>query len=102
MSHWITGLVTALALAGSTFVASEPAQARVSVGIGVGIPGPVITGRATTGVVMTGVVMTGAVYDYDAYCDPRSRYYDPYYCDDAAYDAATTTTTIRLHRRLLV
>jgi len=72
MTYWIKGLVGALVLAGSTFAVSEPAQARVSVGIGVGGPGYYGPGYGR---------------GYDPYCDRYSRWYDPYRCD-AAYDDA--------------
>ena len=71
MTMWIKGAVAALALAGSALVASEPAQARVSVGIGIGIPGPYY-GEYRSG--------------YDPACDPYSRWYNPYRCDAGYYD----------------
>ena len=55
----------AVMLAGAaTVVAATPADARVSVGIGIGVPG----------------YYYGPSY-YPRYnCDPYSRFYDPYYC----------------------
>jgi hypothetical protein len=64
MTMWIKGAIAALALAGSAFVAAEPAQARVSIGIGIGGPG----------------------YGYDPACDRYSRWYNPYRCDAEYYD----------------
>ena len=59
----------ALLLAGATAVTTAPADAHVSFGISVGVPGyygppPGYYGRP------------------DPYCDPYSSYYDPYDCDD--------------------
>jgi hypothetical protein len=55
----------ALMLAGAaTAMTAAPADARVSVGIGIGVPG----------------YYGGPAY-YPRYsCDPYSRFYDPYYC----------------------
>ena len=60
-----------LMLAGAAMAVTVPASAGWSVGIGVGPgyygpPGPAYYGRGV--------------------CDPYSRYYDPYYCDDYDYD----------------
>jgi hypothetical protein len=71
MSMWIKGAIAALALAGSAFVATEPAQARVSIGIGIGVPGPYY-----------GPYRSG----YDPACDRYSRWYNPYRCDAEYYD----------------
>ena len=68
MTMWIKGAIAALALAGSAFVATEPAQARVSIGIGIGGPG------------------YGPGYGYDPACDRYSRWYNPYRCDARYYD----------------
>jgi len=59
----------ALMLAGTAVAVAAPASAGWSFGIGVG-PG-----------------YYGPAYGPPAwaYCDPRSRYYDPYYCDDYDY-----------------
>jgi len=58
--------LAAALLSGAMFALSAPAAARVFVGIGVGD-------------------YAGPAYDYDdAYCDPDSRWYDPYRC--AQYD----------------
>ncbi len=59
----------ALLLAGGTAVTTAPADAHVSFGISVGVPGyygppPGYYGRP------------------DPYCDPYGPYYDPYDCDD--------------------
>ena len=51
----------ALMLAGTTTIASVPAQAQVSVGIG-------------------GGYYDGGYGAYGATCDPRSRWYSPYRC----------------------
>ena len=70
MTMWIKGVAAALVLAGSAFLASEPAQARVSFGIHIGpggYPGPYYRGG------------------YDPACDPYSRWYNPYRCDDDWY-----------------
>ena len=56
----------ALMLAGATAMTTVPADAHVSVGIGFGFPGYYYGPPA---------------YPYYAYCDPRSRWYDPYRCD---------------------
>ena len=57
----------ALMLAGATALGATPAAAHVSVGFGFGFGG------------------YGPYYGYpgyyDASCDPRSRWYDPYRCD---------------------
>ena len=50
----------ALMLAGATAMTAAPAQARVTVGLEFG----------------------GGGYRLPAYCDPYSRWYDPYRCDD--------------------
>lgn len=51
-------------LAGATaIVAASPAEARVTVGIGIGVPG-----------------YYGPAYVPRYSCDPYSRFYDPYYC----------------------
>lgn len=57
----------ALMLAGTAFAVSAPASAGFSIGIGVGpgYYGPAYYGRSV--------------------CDPRSRYFNPYYCDDYDY-----------------
>jgi hypothetical protein len=55
----------ALMLAGATALTVAPADARVSFGIGIGGYGPGYYGGY-----------------YNAYCDPRSRWYDPYRCDN--------------------
>jgi hypothetical protein len=63
-------------LAGTAFAVATPASARVSIGIGVGVPGPGYYGPAYG-------PPPGAV------CDPYSRWYDPYTCDQyygADYD----------------
>ena len=60
----------ALMLAGAaTAVAATPADARVSIGIGLGAP------------------VYAAPYPYYASysCDPYSRWYDPYRCDRGSY-----------------
>jgi hypothetical protein len=57
----------ALLLAGTAVAFAAPASAGVSFGIGFG---PSYYGPPPA-----------AYY----YCDPRSRYYDPYYCDDYDY-----------------
>ena len=54
----------AAVLAGAATMAATPADARVSVGFGIGIPGPVYYGAP--------------YYNYN--CDPYSRFYDPYRC----------------------
>jgi hypothetical protein len=74
MSNWITGVMGALVVAGSSLVAAEPAQARVSVGIGIGIPGPYYGPGY------------GYAPGYDRACDRYSRWYDPYRCDAEYYD----------------
>ena len=53
----------ALMLAGATAMTAAPAEARVTVGLEFG----------------------GGGYGLPAYCDPYSRWYDPYRCDD--YDS---------------
>lgn len=58
----------ALMLAGTAIGVAAPASAHVSVGIGFGF-GPGYYGPPPPPA---------------AYCDPYSRYYDPYYCD--SYD----------------
>lgn len=55
----------ALMLAGATAMTAAPAEAHVSIGIGIGGYGPGYYGGY-----------------YNAFCDPRSRWYDPYRCDD--------------------
>src|SRR5690348_4554537 len=50
-------------LAGATALTTAPADARVTVGIGIGVPG-----------------YYGG-YAPPAVCDPYSRWYDPYRCD---------------------
>ena len=71
MTMWFKSAVAALALAGSAFVATEPAQARVHVGVVIGGPGYYRGG-------------------YDPACDRYSRWYNPYRCesryDDDYYD----------------
>ncbi len=57
----------AVLMAGTAFAVATPAAARVSVGIGIGVPG-----------------YYGPPPRY-AVCDPYSRYYDPYYCGDYDY-----------------
>jgi hypothetical protein len=54
----------ALMLAGAAIGTTAPAAAHVSVGIGIGVPGPYY----------------GPPPGY-AYCDRYSRWYDPYRCD---------------------
>ena len=54
----------ALMLAGATALTAAPADAHVSIGIGFGFPGYY------------------GPPPYYAYCDPRSRWFDPYRCDD--------------------
>ena len=49
----------ALMLAGATALTAAPAEARVTIGLGF-----------------------GGGYHLPAYCDPYSRWYDPYRCDD--------------------
>ena len=56
--------VGALALAGAAFATAAPADAHVSIGIGFG-PG-----------------YYGYGPGYGSVCDPDSRWYDPYRCDD--------------------
>jgi len=61
----------ALMLAGATAMTAAPAAAHVSIGIGIGGYG--------------GYGGYGSGYNggyYNAFCDPRSRWYDPYRCDD--------------------
>ena len=57
----------ALVLAGATAMTAVPADAHVSIGIGFGYPG---------------YYYGPSAYPYNAYCDPRSRWYDPYRCDE--------------------
>src|SRR6185369_16882960 len=66
MSYLIKGVVAAAMLAGGLFAVSEPAQARIGVSVGIGVP----------------------VYGprYNPYCDRYSRWFDPYRCDAAYYD----------------
>ena len=71
MSHWFTGVASALVLAGSTFAATEPAQARVSIGIGIGGPGYYGSGYGQR---------------YNPYCDRYSRWFDPYRCNARYYN----------------
>ncbi len=54
-----------LALAGAAFATAAPAEAHVSIGIGIG-PG----------------YYGGYGPGYGAVCDPYSRWYDPYRCND--------------------
>ncbi len=54
----------ALLLAGATALSAAPAAAHVSIGIGIGGPG-----------------YYGGGYP-PAYCDPYSRWYDPYRCEE--------------------
>jgi hypothetical protein len=61
--------LAALLLAGATALTAAPAEARVSVGIGIGVPG----GYYGPGY--------GPGYGPPAYCDPYSRFYDPYRCE---------------------
>src|SRR5258706_15026553 len=61
----------ALMLAGATALSAAPADARVSIGFGFGGYGPSYGYRYGYG-----------YPGYYAYCDPRSRWYDPYRCDD--------------------
>ena len=77
MSIWMKGVIGALMLAGSTLVASEPAQARVSVGIGIGVPGPYYG---------PGYYGPGYAPGYSPFCDRYSRWFDPYRCDADYYD----------------
>ncbi len=63
----------ALLLAGATAITTAPADARVTVGIGIGIPGPYYGPHYYYGPPR-----------YSGYCDPYGPYYDPYYCDDYA------------------
>ena len=60
----------ALMLAGATAMTATPAEARVDIGIGFGFPG-----------YYPGYYYGPPGYSYYAYCDPRSRWYDPYRCD---------------------
>src|ERR1700744_5375157 len=55
----------ALMLAGAAAVTAAPARAHVSIGIGFGGP-----------------AYYGGYYGPPSYCDPYSRWYDPYRCDD--------------------
>ena len=55
----------AVLLAGAAAAMTTPADARVSIGIGIGVPSGGYYGPG---------------YGYNAYCDPYSDYYDPYYC----------------------
>jgi hypothetical protein len=55
----------AVLMAGAATAMATPADARVSIGIGIGVPGGGYYGPA---------------YRYNAYCDPYSPYYDPYDC----------------------
>ena len=55
----------ALMLAGAATITAAPAQARVSVGVAIG-----------------GGYYDSGYYGRPAYCDPYSRWYDPYRCDD--------------------
>ena len=59
--------LSAMLLAGTAFAVTTPAAARVSIGIGVGV-GP--------GYGYYGPPRAAAI------CNPYSRYYDPYECDD--------------------
>jgi hypothetical protein len=63
--------IAALLLTGAaTALTTAPAQARVSIGIGIGPAyGPGYYGPA--------------YYGPPRYCDPYSRFYDPYRCDAA-------------------
>jgi hypothetical protein len=70
MTKWMKGVAAALVLAGSAFLASEPAQARVGFGIYIGPGGPDHYYRG----------------GYDPVCDPFSRWYNPYRCDARLYD----------------
>jgi hypothetical protein len=56
--------IGAVMLAGASALTAAPAEARVTVGFEFGGPG----------------------YAVPAYCDPYSRYYDPYRCDDYGDD----------------
>ena len=58
----------------AAFAASAPAQARVSIGIGLGYPG-------YYGPPYYGPPYYGPPYYGRAVCDPYSRWYDPYRCD---------------------
>ena len=60
----------ALMLAGGAALTATPAAAHVSIGIGIG-------GYGGYG---------GYQSPYYAYCDPRSRWYDPYRCNDYGDD----------------
>ncbi|HUO98421.1 MAG TPA: hypothetical protein VMU01_07115, partial [Rhizomicrobium sp.] len=60
-------ILGALMLAGSAAAFTAPADAAWSFGVGVG-PG-----------------YYGPPGYANAYCDPYSRWYDPYYCDDYDY-----------------
>lgn len=63
MRLFTKGAIGALMLAGATALTAAPADAHVSIGIGFGFPGYY------------------APPPYYAYCDPRSRWFDPYRCD---------------------
>ena len=65
----------ALMLAGATAMTAAPAAAHVSIGIGIGGYG---------GYGGYGPGYYGGYYN--AFCDPRSRWYDPYRCDDYGDD----------------
>jgi len=58
--------LAAVLLAGAAAFTAAPAEARVTVGIGIGVPG----------------AYYGPGYYPPAYCDPYSRWYDPYRCQD--------------------
>jgi len=58
--------VGGLMLAGAAVAMTSPADARVVFGVGIGGPGYYGPGYAPV---------------YDPYCDPRSRWFNPRYCD---------------------
>jgi hypothetical protein len=65
----------ALMLTGAAIGTAAPAAAHVSVGIGIGVPGPGYYGPGYG----PGYYGGGGG---GAYCDPYSRWYDPYRCND--------------------
>jgi hypothetical protein len=74
MKHFAKIALTAMLLAGTAAaVTATPAEARVSIGIGIG------------GGYYGGPYYGPGYYGPAPYCDRYSRYYDPYRCN-AAYD----------------
>jgi hypothetical protein len=67
MKFFSKAALGALVLAGATALTAVPADARFSVGFGFGGYGPYYG--------------YGGYPGYYAYCDPRSRWFDPYRCD---------------------